>query len=268
MFDDQPTTNQGAGQAPPNLPLGEVDDMFADTEAVPAASFEYTVPTESTRSAAAHPDLIREMPPTMPPSSAISAGVLKPKMPPVSDVPEETVHGAPTYGSGAIKEPLLAKRLLIGLVVVVVFGGLGFGGWYAYSYFAKTRSAQPAKVLTTATVNQDALQVTETPVVETSSASGQNGTSAVDQSLLFGEPIDTDADNLDDTREASIGTDPRNWDTDGDELSDGDEVIIWKTQPLNPDTDGDTFLDGQEVKNGYSPTGPGKIFQPPTEQGN
>jgi hypothetical protein len=35
-------------------------------------------------------------------------------------------------------------------------------------------------------------------------------------------------------------------------LSDGDEVIIWKTNPMNPDSDGDSYLDGSEVKSGYN----------------
>ncbi|HRH23960.1 MAG TPA: hypothetical protein PK295_05035, partial [Candidatus Magasanikbacteria bacterium] len=53
-------------------------------------------------------------------------------------------------------------------------------------------------------------------------------------------------------------------DTDLDELSDGDEVMVWKTNPLVSDTDNDGYSDGVEVKNGYKPTGPGKLFEPPT----
>ncbi len=88
----------------------------------------------------------------------------------------------------------------------------------------------------------------------------------LDDQILFGEPIDRDGDGLDDDREASVGTDPKNWDSDGDELSDGDEVIIWKSDPLDPDTDDDGYLDGAEIKSGYSPTGPGKLFDlPPSE---
>mgnify|MGYP001590250480 CR=1 FL=1 len=86
----------------------------------------------------------------------------------------------------------------------------------------------------------------------------------IDDAIIFGESIDTDGDGLDDIREADLGTSPKNWDSDGDEIGDGDEVIIWKTQPLNPDTDGDGFNDGQEIKGGYNPTGPGKLFEPPT----
>lgn len=50
-----------------------------------------------------------------------------------------------------------------------------------------------------------------------------------------------------------------NKDTDGDGLTDGEEVGIYKTDPRNPDTDGDGFKDGDEVKAGYNPKGPGRL---------
>ena len=52
-------------------------------------------------------------------------------------------------------------------------------------------------------------------------------------------------------------------DADGDGLLNWEEAL-WGTDPDNPDTDGDSFSDGTEVKNGYNPSGQGKIFQPPT----
>jgi len=70
----------------------------------------------------------------------------------------------------------------------------------------------------------------------------------LDDNIIVGQPIDTDNDGLDDVREYDLGTDPLNWDTDLDELSDGDEIIIWKTDPLNFDSDGDTYGDGAEIK--------------------
>ncbi|MCC6622873.1 MAG: OmpA family protein [Deltaproteobacteria bacterium] len=83
---------------------------------------------------------------------------------------------------------------------------------------------------------------------------------------------DDDNDGLPDAAEVSRGTDPRNPDTDGDRLLDGDEVNtygsdptevdtdrdglfdgdeveIWKTSPTNPDTDGEGLSDGAEVLN-------------------
>ncbi len=44
-------------------------------------------------------------------------------------------------------------------------------------------------------------------------------------------------------------------DTDGDGLSDADEVIAG-TDSANPDTDGDGYTDGDEVKNGFDPLTP------------
>ncbi len=61
--------------------------------------------------------------------------------------------------------------------------------------------------------------------------------------------IDSDGDGLTDSEEVNIyKTDPNNPDTDGDELLDGEEVRVYKTDPLNPDTDGDGLTDGAEVK--------------------
>lgn len=68
---------------------------------------------------------------------------------------------------------------------------------------------------------------------------------------------DADYDDLTDAEELILGTDPNNPDTDGDGLTDGNEVhgitckyqgvfVNSSTNPLNPDSDGDTLTDGQE----------------------
>lgn len=44
-----------------------------------------------------------------------------------------------------------------------------------------------------------------------------------------------------------------NIDTDGDGLTEIEEVSVYYTNPNNADTDGDGFLDGQEIKDGFSP---------------
>ncbi|MBI4143146.1 hypothetical protein HY480_04700 [Candidatus Uhrbacteria bacterium] len=51
-------------------------------------------------------------------------------------------------------------------------------------------------------------------------------------------------------------------DTDGDGLSDTEETF-YGSNPRKSDTDGDGFTDGAEVEKGYSPTGPGKLFDVP-----
>ena len=77
-------------------------------------------------------------------------------------------------------------------------------------------------------------------------------------------PKDSDQDGLTDTREFFLGTDPELADTDGDGLSDKDEVDVYHSDPLDTDTDNDTYLDGAEVTSGYSPIGPGKLLEVPT----
>jgi len=72
-----------------------------------------------------------------------------------------------------------------------------------------------------------------------------------------GKDVDKDNDGLFGKEEKEIGTDPKNPDTDGDGLKDGEEVMKYKTNPLNQDTDGDGLKDGEEV-NVYN-TNPTKV---------
>lgn len=75
--------------------------------------------------------------------------------------------------------------------------------------------------------------------------------------------IDTDGDGIFDRYETGTGvyvspqdtgTNPTLSDTDGDGLSDGQEVAIFGSNPNLADTDGDGFDDGFEVSTGFSPT--------------
>jgi hypothetical protein len=61
--------------------------------------------------------------------------------------------------------------------------------------------------------------------------------------------IDTDGDGLSDWDEISVyKTDPNRADTDGDGLTDGQEVMTYKTDPTRADTDGDGVIDGGGTK--------------------
>jgi hypothetical protein len=65
--------------------------------------------------------------------------------------------------------------------------------------------------------------------------------------------IDFDNDNLTNFEEFLYNTNPFDYDTDNDTLSDGDEIKIYNTNPTNPDTDGDGFNDGVEIENNTDP---------------
>lgn len=66
--------------------------------------------------------------------------------------------------------------------------------------------------------------------------------------VATGGDLDSDGDGLTDYEEINVyGTDPFNPDTDGDGLTDYEEVRIYGTDPLNPDTDYDGLTDGEEV---------------------
>lgn len=185
---------------------------------------------------------------------AVSAGLLKPKMSAVSAMPTD-MSAATTSSPGK-------KLLIIGLVVIVLIGG-GVAAWY-FLMRETAPAAAPAKVVVPAEqVPVVPAPAPIEPVVEPEPAPAST-TPASPAALVEPEPlgvaIDTDQDGLTDSREVTAGTDPSKPDSDGDNLSDGDEVLVWKTNPLNADTDGDKFPDGTEIKNGYSPTGPGKLF--------
>ncbi|EKD43234.1 MAG: hypothetical protein ACD_72C00399G0001 [uncultured bacterium] len=167
-----------------------------------------------------------------------------------------------------MKQPILGKILLF-VLVAIILGGVGFGGWFVYNKFVKiqppldaTKTTQTPETspVTTEPVVTPVVEVVAPVVVTTSEVTaGMNN-----DKILFGQTVDSDNDGLDDIREQQIGTNISKADTDSDDLNDYDEVVIWKTDSLNPDTDGDGYKDGEEVKNGYSPLGPGKLLNPPS----
>ena len=66
-----------------------------------------------------------------------------------------------------------------------------------------------------------------------------------DPGLPFEDP---DHDGLTNLQEFQMGTDPNNPDTDGDGLTDGQEVLLYKTNPTLFSTDGTGIPDGIEVQ--------------------
>lgn len=71
--------------------------------------------------------------------------------------------------------------------------------------------------------------------------------------------LDADQDGLNRDQELLYGTDPLSMDSDGDGLTDWEEIFLYATDPLDPDTDGDGFKDGVEVQYGSDPLDPAVI---------
>lgn len=296
MFDDPQLKN--TGQVPPNLPLGEAEDMFAgtDTGVAPPAPPPQASPPPLPRSVprpvppslppVAPPPLVpaeeEEVPP--PPPSALGAGVLRPKgatqalgmeaQVATVPLPKAATPEAPPQPPASLadegetyqlKEPIGRKSIITWIVILIFIIILGGGSvWLYFTFIRGEKTEEPFTRTTPA--NQEERTTPPPSAPQETGDSDAESAPIDDANVLFGtEVLDTDNDSLDDVRERDIGTDSLNWDSDGDELGDGDEVIIWKTDPLNPDSDGDTYKDGAEVKNGYNPAGTGKLFEPPAE---
>jgi outer membrane protein OmpA-like peptidoglycan-associated protein len=74
-------------------------------------------------------------------------------------------------------------------------------------------------------------------------------TARIGLNFYFGSSADddNDGDGLTNGYEKTVGTDPNKADTDGDGLTDYEEIVKYHTDPLKPDTDGDGLTDGEEV---------------------
>jgi len=76
---------------------------------------------------------------------------------------------------------------------------------------------------------------------------------------IASKPEDSDQDGLTNDLERAYGTDPFKIDTDGDGLSDSDEINKYKTNPRKADTDADGYSDNEEIQKNFNPNGPGKL---------
>lgn len=251
MFDDQPLEPES--QVPHNLPT-EPADMLESVEK------NDSVLSSTDKASSAFPD-------------ALSSGLLKKKESgsvPVGGSPVSMPAMATVEASGGVFVGTAIK--ILGALVVV--GGLGIGGWWLYtSFVAAEPEATTVVEDTTAapeanqtTVSDTSLEVAPTPTYQTPAVSQSATVTARtnNDAILFGELTDTDKDGLSDMRERELGTGINSLDSDGDTVSDSDEVLVWKTNPLSSDTDGDSYPDGTEIKNGYNPLGPGRLVLPGT----
>jgi hypothetical protein len=75
------------------------------------------------------------------------------------------------------------------------------------------------------------------------------------------ESDDPDGDGLTTAQELALGTDPLRADTDGDGVSDYDEVNLYHTNPLMADTDSDGVSDADELVASSDPNDPSSTFK-------
>ncbi len=192
----------------PSLPP-EPEDIFSGVDAVSPT------PTRPTMTP----------PPLTPPS---------PPTPRVPDIPSHYLqesHGFPWRG------------IIIGLLVVVILGGVGYGVYalrgQLFSQSSTTTTSLP----------------TYTPPDQGTFGSPPNTDTNIPAANT---PVNTPAVNSPDTNAPAVNTpttgsvapqdDPNSKvDSDGDGLTDYQEVHIYHTDPHNPDTDGDGLYDGEEV---------------------
>jgi hypothetical protein len=96
---------------------------------------------------------------------------------------------------------------------------------------------------------------TETPdltEIETATALAATAFGAQTATAVY-DAEDADRDGLANKLELQLGLNPDNADTDGDGLTDAQELNVYRSDPLNPDSDQDGLPDGQEVQSGTNP---------------
>lgn len=257
MFEDTPPAAPRSSP-PQNLPL-EPEDILAAVEG--AAAPAVTAPER--------PDALEagKLKKKVAEASALGAELLPKAEGNIAVLPEEYATRGPIIG-----------KVVMGVLAVLFVGIVAWGGWWMW----KKRAApaiEPAPAVAPAGATLPALS----PVTSTNA---EDVRQMENDSLLFGEPRDTDRDGLDDVREGERGTGVNNPDSDNDGLLDGEEVVtfrtdplnvdtdsdglpdrsetkVWNTDPLNPDSDSDGHSDGKEIYNAFNPLGAGKLVNLP-----
>lgn len=171
-----------------------------------------------------------------------------------------------------LEQKSASKKKLITLIVVsVLFLAIVAGAYFGYTYYVKggnklpflngekagdTGSVEnvPEETVVDTTVNQAPVN-NENQVI-----SGAENNEPENVPVMNNGVLDTDGDGISDQDEVVRGMDIENPDTDSDGLFDREEVMVYNTDPTLADTDGDGFSDGDEVKGGYNPNGTGKLY--------
>lgn len=144
--------------------------------------------------------------------------------------------GRQTLSGEARTGAMLPVGLLYGLIFLITFACI-LGGLALLSSRDRIFGVVP-----TPSPNATAISVTQTVMAAEQTIAAATAGPAT---LIPGE--DGDNDGLSNAQEGLLGTDPLNPDTDGDGLSDGEEVLVHGTNPLRRDTDGDLLPDWDEL---------------------
>ncbi len=222
--------SKGVGPVVPKPPLGQVEDIFSESE---RATAKTPLSHGLTGSEPGKPAVFQ--PKTAPPAKDEKAGADS----------KDNLKKILILGSGA-------------LGALIILGG----AWYGYAKFFK---GSGSSVLPETTTKEQG-EASENPIPPKTEEDGQKENAPVApqeevNEQIVAQPADSDQDGLTDDEEKRLGIDANKVDTDNDGLFEREEVMVYKTDPLNPDTDGDGYLDGDEVKNGYNPKGAGKLFE-------
>ena len=169
---------------------------------------------------------------------------------PVTPVAAPTMSEDDFHSLNAPRRGAAVRNILITLIVLIIIGA---GAYFAYAKglvknpFAK----KPAKQ------DQNSSPVTvavPTQIPDSWRLQYFNNAVCPDQSMC-GDAADPDKDGLSNLQEYQKGTDPNNADSDGDQISDGDEVNIFGYDPSNKHTSGNLkYDDGLDAKYEFNST--------------
>lgn len=235
--------------------------------------------------------------PVMPAPGMTNAQVPAPAAPTTFAPPSAQVHSMPerfrNTGPAAGGSPGAGKtkKLLITLVIVVVVAGLGVVGLLIFNKVVKSNTNNTNIVNSTNTTNtvtnvanKNTTANTNTSVnqnvnaVNTNSSANVNGAVNGNTNVATNTVRNTNAStninavtNISTNTNTAISTTPlpSNTDTDGDGLTDTEE-LVYGTDATKSDTDGDGFIDGRKVDAAtgavsgelamlYNPLGTGKL---------
>lgn len=128
------------------------------------------------------------------------------------------------------------KYLVSGITTIVLAAGI-----FSYLIFDKSEQARSEDVKDIVVENTLAAKLPSYVkyLIE-------SGLITADENIFTQTRNDSDFDGLNNLQEFLYGTDPRDANSDDDELSDADEVLVYGSSPLSWDSDGDKISDSKE----------------------